>query len=457
MTEVSDVATVDLPPGPRSPATWQFAEYAVHPLTVLTRCNRRYGDAFTLRFPVAGRMCFFTHPDAIRAIFTASPDVLHAGESNAFLLRPLVGDRSVLVLDGPDHLRERRLLLPPFHGERMRAYATIMRDAADRSLDGWPLERAFAVHPHLQDIALEVILRAVFGVEEGNRFERLRQVIPALLDSIASPALLVPAFLRIDVFKRVPWLSAVRLKAELDALLDAEIAARRSSPAGEDVLSLLLGARDEAGQGLSDDELRGELITMLVAGHETTATALSWALERLAAQSEIAERCREELERVVGNGSFDATHIGRLEYLDAVVRETLRLRPVVPLVGRVTAQTFEIGEWRIPPGVRVLGLLALTQQRDDIYPAPEVFRPERFLETAPGPYEWLPFGGGIRRCIGMAFALYEMKVVLAAVLLRARFAPASTKPTRVGRRHVTLAPADGARIVLTERKLAAWR
>ncbi|HZO11669.1 MAG TPA: cytochrome P450, partial [Polyangiaceae bacterium] len=337
MTEVSDVATVDLPPGPRSPATWQFAEYAVHPLTVLTRCNRRYGDAFTLRFPVAGRMCFFTHPDAIRAIFTASPDVLHAGESNAFLLRPLVGDRSVLVLDGPDHLRERRLLLPPFHGERMRAYATIMRDAADRSLDGWPLERAFAVHPHLQDIALEVILRAVFGVEEGNRFERLRQVIPALLDSIASPALLVPAFLRIDVFKRVPWLSAVRLKAELDALLDAEIAARRSSPAGEDVLSLLLGARDEAGQGLSDDELRGELITMLVAGHETTATALSWALERLAAQSEIAERCREELERVVGNGSFDATHIGRLEYLDAVVRETLRLRPVVPLVGRVTA------------------------------------------------------------------------------------------------------------------------
>lgn len=437
-----------LPRGPRLPALLQALQLALRPNAYLDSCRRRYGDVFTLRFPGAPPIVAFAHPDAVKQIFTGGTDELHAGEANG-QLGPLLGWHSLLLIDGERHLEERRLLLPPFHGERMQAYATAMRDVTERAIAGWPRDRPFRFHDEMQAITLDVILRTVFGFEEGDAYSRLRERLQALVRAAANPLWLVPA-LRFDLGPLSPWGRLVRARREVESILFAEFARRREQPRGErsDVLSMLIDARYEDGRAMTDDELRDEMITLLLAGHETTATALAWTVHHVLRVPSVLERIRAELDAVLQGGALEAEHLPRLEYLDAVVKEGLRINPVLDDVGRVVKEPLEIAGWRLPAGVAVAPQIYLVQQREDLWPEPTRFDPERFLGKRTSPYEFLPFGGGVRRCLGMAFALYEMKVVLACVLSRTELRLVSTRPVRPKRRAITLAPADGVRVTL---------
>jgi cytochrome P450 len=438
-----------LPPGPPDPPIVQTARWFASPFGYLEDNVRRYGDIFTARFYRFGTIVVLSSPAAIKQVFTGDPDVLHAGEGNQ-IVQPLLGDKSLLLLDGAAHLRERRLLLPPFHGERMGAYANVMRDLADVSLDDWPIGEPFAVHARMQQITLKVILRTVFGLDDKSR---LGSQIAHMMDVLTHPARFIPVLLGLNLFELAPWLPSTRLKREVDAALYQEIDRRRRHPleGSQDILSLLLAARHEDGQPMTDTELRDELMTLLVAGHETTATALAWAFERLAKNPEAATRLEDELGRAIGDGPVDPDALGGLEYLDAVVKETLRLRPIVPLVARRLKRPMEIGGFALPAEVIVEPCIYLVHRRPDLYPEPDRFKPERFVGKKPDPYEWLPFGGGTRRCLGMAFALYEMRVVLATILSRARLRPIDDRPAKPVRRGVTFAPEGGARLILERR------
>ncbi|MBL0219530.1 MAG: cytochrome P450 [Myxococcales bacterium] len=429
---------MQLPPGPRAPALVQIAQWIARPLQLLAQCQRRFGDVFTLRAPKEGNFVVVANPELIKAVLTADPDTLLAGQGNATMLEPMLGKHSLLTLDGAEHLRQRRLLLPAFHGERMRAYATAMREITHASIDRWPLGSPFSLHDKMQAITLDVILQTVFGVTEGDHHGALRARLVELLDVVTKPWLLFPGILGLDPFK-VPWLKITKLKRTVDDTLYAMITERRRrATGGDDVLSMMLEARDEQGAPMTDVELRDELVTLLLAGHETTATSLAWAFDQLLASPEALARLRTELAA------------GRDEYLDAVIRETLRVRPIVPLVGRVAARPFQLGPWMLPVGTRVAPSIYLAGQRADAYPAPQRFDPSRWLGVKPDPYTWLPFGGGIRRCIGMAFAQFEMKIVLETVVTRTRL-EAVGGPARVVRRGITLAPAGGTRVVLAQR------
>lgn len=447
-------ARTRLPPGPRAPAAVQTAYWIKQPLPFLERAAKRYGDVFTMRLFGLGPVVMLSAPEAIKAVFTGSSDVMLAGEGNA-TLAPFVGHHSLLTLDREPHLRQRRLLLPPFHGERMQSYARAMRDLTEEAIERWPVGAPFSVQPSMQSITLEVILRTVFGMEEGARKRRLGASLAALLEAIMTPGVMLLGLLGLDLFRRTPWLPISKMKAGVDALIFEEIArARRAPDLAErtDILAMMLNAKDEDGRPMSDVEVRDELVTLLVAGHETTATSLSWALERIATHPEVLSKIEDELASVVGDGPVEPEHVPKLEYLDAVVKETLRTRPILPMVVRRLDAPFQVAGWELPRGVRVAPSIWLAQRRAASYPDPERFLPERFLGKKTDPYAWLPFGGGVRRCIGMAFALLEMKVVLATVLLGARLRLARSGPLDVVRRSLTLAPEGGTEIVVRERR-----
>jgi len=431
-----------LPPGPRRPAPLQLAEWAFRPLPFLRMCARRFGDAFTVKLPRFGNFVYVSAPELLKQIFTAPADQLMAGKAN-YILEPLVGKSSVLLLDGADHLRQRRLLLPPFHGERMQAYARLMQEITLASVERWPVGEPFSLHPYMQAITLDVILRAVFGLDEGAQM----RAFAARLVSLFKPRPFLFAFLP-DWMREIPgspyqkfMLQRAEIDRELYALIDER---RRAGDAAErtDILSLLLSARDEDGRPMSDEELRDELMTMIAAGHETTATALSWAFERILATPEVAARLDGELR----TPPADPAELGKLPYLDATVKETLRLRPIIPIVVRQVQRELALGPWRLPAGSYAVPCIWLTQHRADLFPDPERFQPERFVGTRPDPYQWLPFGGGARRCIGMAFAQFEMTVVLGTVLSRARLR-LDGPPVEVVRRSITFAPSGGTRVV----------
>jgi cytochrome P450 len=444
-----------LPPGPAMPAALQLLHWLVRPYPFLDACARRFGDTFTVRMAGLGTFVMVAAPEDIRAVFTAGPEVFDAGAANA-VLAPVVGPESVLILDGAAHLEQRRLLLPPFQGERMHAYAGAMRDRALRALAHWPVGRAFALHPHMQAITLDVILETVFGLGEGAKKERLAAALRRLLGRVGGPlALLVPAVA--SLFGGLEPRAAA-LRGEVDALLAEEIASRRAALAGgaargDDVLSLLIGARHADGAPMSDVELRDELVTLLIAGHETTATALAWAFQMILARPEVRTRIEHEIAAATDGGvaPLDEAALARLDYLDAVIKESLRLRPIVPIVVRLARAPFAVGGGTVPPGVRVAPCVYLAQRRAASWRSPRRFLPERFLGARVDPYAWLPFGGGVRRCIGQWFALFEMKVVIATVLSGARLRLARGGEPRVRRRGITLAPAGGTRIVLEER------
>jgi cytochrome P450 len=439
-------ATAPLPPGPKLPAVLQTLGFIVSPVRFIDAMRRRYGDIVTFSTSFDSGFVMVFDPDVVKQVFRAPPDRLRAGEANA-LLGQILGQRSVLLLDGAEHLRHRKLMLPPFHGQRMRAYERVMREAADREIDTWPVGEPFAVMPSMQALTLDVITRAVFGVEEGERLTELKRRLRAMIMPISRRlGVLILAFS--GRRQRGRFAEFQQRKAAADELIYDEIARRREATdldQREDVFSLLLQARDEDGRPLTDTELRDELVTLLVAGHETTATGLAWAFDLLTHHPRVLDRLRSSLAA------------GETDYLDAVVKETLRVRPVIPGIGRVVrGGSFAIGGWEIPEGVEINPSIALIHRRGDRYPQPLEFRPERFLgDDAPDTYTWIPFGGGTRRCLGASFATFEMATVIRTVLERCEIRPASRRPARMERRGITIVPRDGGRIVLMQRRPAA--
>jgi cytochrome P450 family 135 len=438
---------VSFPAGPKSPAVVQTAEWLGRPIQLMERCARLYGDMFTLRVMGIGNAVFISNPEVIKEVFTAKPEVMRAGESNSFL-EPVVGSRSILVLDGPSHMRQRKLMLPPFHGQRMQSYGELIADVAERELAGWPVGRPFALRPHTQAITLEIIMRAVFGVDEADRLAELGRRLTHFMDTGTGPvrwfSTQMPLLQRRFGTDRSPWAQFVAARAAVDELLHDEIRRRRAAPdlaEREDILSLLVQARDEDGNPMTDDELRDELMTLLVAGHETTATALAWAFELMLRSPEALARLEQEIAE------------GGEEYLDAVIKETLRLRPVLPIVGRILTQDVTLGGYELPAATMVAPCIYLTHRRPDVYPEPDRFEPERFLGVQPDTYAWLPFGGSIRRCLGASFAMFEMKVVIPVVLRALRLRAASAEPEPMRRRAITFVPARDALLVAERRSV----
>lgn len=442
-----DVVDAGLPPGPDAPPLLQALRWVQWPLPLMDECAARYGEVFTLRLPQAPPIVMFSHPDAIKTIFTGDEEDLRAGEANV-RLEPILGRQSLLLLDGKEHLRERRLLQPPFHGDRMLAYGPVMRDVAADAIARWPLGRPFALQPEMQGITLDVILRTVFGLDEGPAKRDLRAALIALLAAGSNGQTLLAAQQANGTGASGAVARFFAVRERVDGLLYAEIAARRRADVRgrSDILSLLVQATYDDGTPLDDRALRDELMTMLLAGHETTATALSWAVSHVVADAAVRERLAAELAGV-GPAPFDPTHVLKLEYLDAVCKETLRLTPIVPLVGRLLTRPMTIGGVDLPAGVVAAPCIYLAHRRPERWPEPARFRPERFLDAKPTPYEFLPFGGGVRRCLGMAFALVEMKIVLAEILSRVDLRAAPGYQVRVVRRSVTLAPAEGMPVV----------
>jgi cytochrome P450 len=412
-------------------------EYGLDPHGFFRRAHRRFGDVFTVHV-VGEEWVMLAHPDAVREVFGHGPDELDSGQAN-FALRPILGTRNVLLLDGAEHLRRRKLVLPPFHGERMKAYSEIVADVARRDLTGWPRATPFAVLPHMQAVTFEVIMRAVFGVQEASRLERLRVILSAFLSWTTNwRRAFTFAFLGPERVMALPGFR--RQLAEVDAEILGEIARRREAPdlaEREDVLSQLLQARDEQDLPLSDEEVRDELVTLLVAGHETTAALLAWALGELADAPAVQERLAA----------------GEEGLSEAVVTETLRLHPPVPLGAlRRLREPLRIGGRDLPAGTTVAACALLVHRRSDLYERPDRFLPDRFLGAKPPAGGWLPFGGGVRRCVGAAFAQFEARLVLEEVTKRVRLShPPGRRPIGIGRRGIVLVPRRGGQLVATER------
>jgi cytochrome P450 len=429
-----------LPPGPRQPRAMQTVGWWSRPISFLERCRARYGKRFTIRLLSTPPFVMLSDPDEVKELFTASPEVLHPGEG-ARILEPVVGTNSVILLDEREHLEQRRLMLPAFHGERMERLAGLMTEVADHEAARWPRREPIALHPRLQGLTMEVILRAVFGLDEGERLEGLRTRLTEILALGSGPTGMLP-FLQLNLGSLTPWARFMRLREEADALIFELIDERRKDQADrDDVLSMLLAARHEDGSPMSPRELRDELMTLLVAGHETTASELAWAFERLAREPAVVARLVDEIDADAGDA-----------YLTATVQETLRRRPVLPNAApRLVKQPVEIGGWEYPPGVCVIANAYLIQHDPEIYHDPYEFRPERFLDEPPGTYTWIPFGGGRRRCLGASFAMLEMKLVLRSVLARTEVRAGEPGLEVSRRRSITLSPRRGATTILTDR------
>ena len=425
-----------LPPGPRLPRIVQTAGFIFGGIRFLEACRRRYGDLVTLGTVFDSGFVMVFDPALVKELFQGSGEQLRAGEANA-LLGPILGERSVLLLDGAEHLRHRRLMLPPFHGQRMRSYADAMRDAADVEIDSWPVAEQFTLLPSIQSLTLRVIIRVVFGYEPGPEADELRHRLRGMVEPVARPRglMLLQLLGRVGGDRRALTRFEAQRRA-VDELLYAEIARRRRDPElarRGDIFSALLLAEDEQGERLTDREVRDELVTLLLAGHETTAMGLAWTFDLLLHNPDVLQRAGE----------------GGDEYLDAVVKESLRIRPVIPAVGRVVrGEPFRLGGYEIPPGYEINPAIRVIHRRADLYPAPREFRPERFLgPDAPDTYTWIPFGGGSRRCLGASFALSEMRIVLARVLERTVLRPADPELAEVTFRGITLGPKSGVPVI----------
>jgi len=435
-----------LPPGPRTPGVVNIARFARRPLEVLQRWHARYGDVFTVRMSGFGTGVYVVDPDAIRELFTGDQSDLRAGEANSFM-EPVLGSHSVLVLDGAEHLRQRKLLLPPFQGSHVAAFREVIRDVAEREIASWRPGMRLVLRQRMRSLTFEVICRAVFGVTQPERVERLREKLVAVIDS--SPIFMIAPAARAELGPLSPGGRFARRLRAADGVLYEEIERRRRETdldERSDVLSLLLRARDEQGRAMTDTELRDELFTMLGAGHETTATGLAFAFELLLRNPPALARLREEIE----SGEDDA-------YLDAVVKETLRLRPVIDAAERTLTVPRTVAGWELPAGVKVYPGIALVHLREDLYPHAHEFRPERFLDEGAESYSWLPFGGGIRRCIGAALAQAEMAEVLRAAVPAVGLRLLNDDPDPVVLRGITLAPKHGVPVAVQQTAPTARR
>ena len=426
------MSRTSLPPGPSYPAALQMAGFWTRPLAFLERCRARYGPRFTVRLPFTPPFVMLTSPEEIKQVFTAPAEVLHPG-SGARVLEPVVGRNSVILLDEGAHMEQRRLMLPAFHGERVERLGALVEDVTERTVASWPTDRPLHMHKEFQSLTLEIVLRAVFGLDPGPRMDALRARLGEMLKFGEKPISLLPP--RPDstlarLAERVgPFAEFVRQQREADELIFELVNERRGQTQDrDDVLAMLLGARHEDGSPMSDQELRDELMTLLVAGHETTASTLAWCFDRLARDREVVDRLRQD-----GEG-----------YETATIQEALRCRPVLPNVApRLVVSPVEIGGWSYPAGVCLVPNAYLVQHDPHIYPEPYVFRPERFLAESPGTYSWIPFGGGRRRCLGASFAMLEMKIVLRSVVRDRDLEAVGQRFERPRRRNITIAPAQG--------------
>lgn len=424
-----------LPPGPRLPS-WVLAALMMgRGPAAVAACHRRYGSVFTLRVGLLGTMVYLSDPADIKTVFAGDPRVFHAGEANK-ILRGLLGDSSLLVIDDDAHRERRRLMLPPFHRDAVARQAELMAEIAADNIAGWPVGESFAVAPRMSEITLEVILRTVIGASDAHRLAALREIMPQLLNlgpwesvAISNPKLL----------RRRPWRKLRRHIAEADRLLYAEIADRRADPdlaQRADTLAMLV----RADTAMTDEELRDQLMTLLAAGHDTTATALSWALERLTRHPKaLAKAVRAAEASAAGDPAGD-------EYLDAVAKETLRIRPVVFDVGRVLTEPVDLGGYRLPAGAMVVPGMGLVHASAAVYPDPDRFDPDRMLGAVLSPSTWLPFGGGNRRCLGATFAMVELRVVLREILRRLDLDTTTAAGERQKLKHVVIIPHRGARV-----------
>jgi cytochrome P450 len=436
------MSTQPLPSGPRITPI-QTYRFIRKPSELFLDCRARYGDPFTLPLPM-GNVVITGSPEGLREIFSADPNLFES--LGQLPLVPVVGENSLLLIGGQRHKRERKLLMPPFHGERMRAYGQLMRELTLRAATTLRPGVSFRAQQLTQAISLEVIIRAVFGIEEPERVRRYQEVLTGYQENY-TPLLIAAVPLRRSFGGVGPWARFQRHVAALDALLTEELATRRGHEAGHtDILSLLLAARDEDGQPMTDPELKDELRTLLIAGHETTALGMAWALHHLHHEPQTLQRLLEELAPLGPQPEPEA--LMKLPYLGAVCDETLRLHPIVIVVGRRTLAPFTLRGRELPPGTAIMGSIWLAHHDPATFPESQRFRPERFLERKFSPFEYLPFGGGARRCIGAAFALYEMRVVLGTLLASHRFSlPQGTPPERPVRRNVTFGPSQGAELV----------
>lgn len=433
--------TQGLPPGPRSPSVVQLAGILLRPRPYLTRLRDRHGDLYSMQIAGMGPWVVPGTPELIREVFTAPSDVLHAGESNN--LAPVLGKYSLLSTDGKQHLRQRKLLLPPFHGARMKDYEQMIRDVTVEEIAKWPVGVEFPVVPSTMTITLRAILRAVFGAE-GDQEQRLMKLLPKFVER-GSLLSAVPQ-VQVDFGRFSPWGNFLRMRAEVDRELDLLIDQARRDPAiadRADVLALLVQARYDDGEPMPDEEIRDQLITMLAAGHETTANTLGWAVERLRRNPAVLAR----LQQAVDEGDRD--------YLAAAIREIQRVRPVIILTSRLVKQPFELGGYTLPPGTRIACAGVLTHFDERLFPNATEMRPERFLEAKPGTYSWVPFGGGVRRCIGAAFAQLEMEVVLRTILQTYELTSTTDPAERMAFRGVAHAPGRGGRVVVRPRQAVA--
>jgi cytochrome P450 len=428
-----------LPPGPRLPVFAQTAAWMARPWEFMERCTARYGDTFTLRLAGERPWVMVSHPEVVKEVFTGPPDLLHAGEPGRRLLLPVVGANSVLLLDGEAYLEQRRLLMPPFRGNHLASYADTMTVVAQAEIARWPRGKPVRLQSRIQAVTLEIMLRAVFGLSEGKSLDQMRAEWVRMLNTTARVPVFVSAVLGALAPDNMRAAASRKLLLGVDRSIYAEIDERRRADDLDergDVLSILLQARHVDGQPMSNVEIRDELVTLLLAGHDTTATALAWAMEQLARHPEHQARLTEEI------------RAGEDQFRDAVIKETLRLRPVIAVVARRLTAPMQIGGVPLPAGVNVMPSIYLMHQRPDIYPDPQRFRPERFLEQQAGSYTWIPFGGGARRCLGAAFAEYQMHIVLSTLFESCTIEPTHERPEPVRWRGATHVPGRGAAVVL---------
>lgn len=437
--------------GPQSPSLIQLINWIFRPLDFLEECASQYGDIFNLNLMGLPSFTVVSNPQGIQEILSVDAQKFDVGRTND-LARSLLGDNSLVLLDGERHRRQRKLMMPPFHGEKVKSYADTIGQITAKVADRWQKNQTFVAQKAMQDITLEVILHVVFGLSEGDRYQKIKPSLIELLDLTGSPlkaSVIFLPWLQQDWGEWSPWGKVERRKREIYELLQAEIDQRRAEPEllGDDVLSLMMSARDEEGEGLRDIELKDQMMTLLVAGHETTATALSWALYWIHQQPEVKHKLLAELDSF--DDRADPLAISRLPYLTAVCNETLRIYPVAFIAFlRVAKSTIEVMGHQFVPETMVAPTIYLTHHREDLYPEAKQFKPERFLERQYSPYEFLPFGGGNRRCIGHALALLEMKLVLAKILSEWDLALASNRPVIPKRRGATVAPHNGVPMVV---------
>ncbi len=432
------MAVKTLPDGPRWPSPVQAVAWFARPVAFFETCRQRYGKRFTIRLPGQYPFVHLSDVDECKQVLTADPEVLHPGEG-ARLLEPIVGSNSLILLDEKPHLDQRKLLTPAFHGERIERLSDLVTDVAEREVAAWPRDEPVTLHPRLQSLTLEIILRAVFGLDPGPRLDGLRDRLSTIMDWAAGPIASIPPLQR-QLGGWGPWARFTAIRDEADALIFELIDERRAEGAGDrdDVLAMLLAARHADGSEMTARELRDELMTMLVAGHETTASELAWAFSRLAREPRVLARLREEISGDDGDA-----------YLTATINETLRRKPTLPIAEpRLVMEPYELGGVTYPPGVCLAVNAYLVHHDPDVYDEPYEFRPERFLDQKPGTYTWIPFGGGRRRCIGASFAVLEMKAVLRAAL-RADSLQTVTAPETARRRAITISPASAGRVTLT--------